>query len=50
LPLGTASNVLDVSPIAVGQAKVFHEVLHVATWAFYIKSGLQHDWAQKPFR
>jgi hypothetical protein len=49
LPLGTASNVLDVSPITVGQAKVFHEVLHVAAWAFYIESGLQHDWTQKPF-
>ena len=49
LPLGAASNVLDVSPVTVGQAKVFPEVLHVTAWAFYIKSSLQHDWGQQPF-
>ena len=49
LPVGAASNVLDISPVAVGQAKVFPEVLHVTAWAFYIESSLQHDWRQQPF-
>jgi hypothetical protein len=41
LPFATASNVRDVSPVTVAQSKVFHEVLHVTAWAFYIESSLQ---------
>jgi hypothetical protein len=51
LPFGTASDVLDVSPVTVGQSEVFSEVLHVTAWAFYVESSLQHgvgiDWVQR---
>jgi hypothetical protein len=47
LPFWAASDVLDVSPIAVGQSKVFFEVLHVAAWAFYVEASLQHGICHK---
>jgi len=50
LPVGTARNVLDVSPVTVGQAKIFSEVLHMAVWTFYVESSLQHGWAWRLFK
>ncbi len=50
LPVGTARNVLDVSPVAVGEAEVLPEVLHSTARAFHVKSSLQHDWPQRLFK
>ena len=42
LPFRGTGNVLDVRSIAVGEAEVFHHVLHVATWTFHVKAGSRH--------
>jgi hypothetical protein len=42
LPLRGSRNILDVRAVTVGQAKIFHQILHATIWAFDIETGLQH--------
>lgn len=42
LPFRRTGNVLNVSPVAVGEAEVLHHVLHAATWTFHVKAGFRH--------
>ena len=36
MPFRRARNILDVGSVAIGQRKIFNEVLHVAVWTFDI--------------
>lgn len=36
LPLRGAGDVLNIGAVAVGQAEVFHQVLHAAGWALHV--------------
>jgi hypothetical protein len=39
LPFRSTRHILDVRSIAIGQAKVLHEVLHAAIWTFDIEAS-----------
>ena len=39
LPFRSTRHILNVRSIAIGQAKVLHEVLHVAIWTFDIEAS-----------
>ena len=42
LPFRRTRNVLNVGSVAVGEAEVLHQVLHVATWTFDVEACSRH--------